>query len=356
MIKIAVPLTLLFVCAALPLDLFSIIIPDLLNKPGFNQYYINHYVQFYLIGFAIGQLMWGSISDHFGRRPVILFTLICILILNSVFLVLPGHFERTIVRFLTGLCAAAGLCLPRAIFRDISSGSKMAILSSWVTMLSECFMTLCPILVGSLIFIYGIGAKFDFITGLVIANLVSVYFWLPETYQPKAQSAFSLRALVHRVGQILQHSTFLTYMTLAGLCYFILMFYLTSGSLIWVKHFHLTIQQWTPLHSIVLSGLIWGSLINQFILRYVAIHKTIVVALVISVLCTTTLPLTLVHPYFFTAVMLGVMTSMGTLFSNCLAKALEPVTHEAGLGSSLYGFLQIIIALILLEVVQLFIT
>lgn len=346
---IALALTLVFVCAALPLDLFSLIIPALSVRPGFTSEGVSLYVQLYLMGYSVGQLVWGIVSDFLGRRRVLLMALGGIFILNTLFLWVPLHEGRAVLRFGSGVFASAGLCLPRAIFRDLAQGKEMAIFSSRVTMFSECFMTLSPVIVGFLVCRHGAEAQFVVVSILVFMTAVATYVYLPETLKTKKNFAFW--PFITSLGAIMREPKFLFFTLLAGFSYFVLMFYLSNGGRVWENHFGLLIADWTPFHSVILSGLIWGSLINAIILRYTSVLVMIYAGLFLSALMIVLVSLFgLESTYMFTGIMLILMTSIGTLFANCLAKAMEPFAHEAGVGSSLYGAVQVFTASLLMYV------
>ena len=78
----------------------------------------------YLLGFAVGQIIYGPISDRFGRRPVILVALI-VYGIGSVFCAVTQSIETlTTVRFVQALGGAGAIVLARAVVRDIYSGVR----------------------------------------------------------------------------------------------------------------------------------------------------------------------------------------------------------------------------------------
>ncbi len=98
----------------------------------------------YVVGFAIGQLFQGPISDIFGRKPVLLVGL-AIFALASFACVVAGSFEALLAaRFLQGLANAAPRVVAVAVIRDIYGGRRMAEVMSFIMMIFIVVPVIAP--------------------------------------------------------------------------------------------------------------------------------------------------------------------------------------------------------------------
>src|SRR5438067_4871842 len=83
-------------------------------------------ITLYLIGLAIGQLLYGPISDRFGRRPVLLAGLALFTLAGIATAAAPGALTLVIARVLQSIGACSGLVLGRAIVRDSAPPDRAA--------------------------------------------------------------------------------------------------------------------------------------------------------------------------------------------------------------------------------------
>src|SRR5687767_15878421 len=102
----------------------------------------------YLIAFAVMMLFHGTLSDSFGRRPVVLVNL-AVFVLASVGCALAGSFEQLLIfRVLQGASAGAGIVIGRAIIRDSFEGHAAQRLMSLVTMIFGLAPAIAPVIGG----------------------------------------------------------------------------------------------------------------------------------------------------------------------------------------------------------------
>ena len=140
-------LTLVFAAALGPLAM-NVFLPSL---PGITIYYdttpanAQLSISLYLSAVAFLQLVFGPLSDKFGRRPVILIAF-SIMILGTLICIFANSIEMFLAGRIIQASASAGLVLSRAIARDLTKGANAATLIAYITM----GMSLAP-MIGPLI-------------------------------------------------------------------------------------------------------------------------------------------------------------------------------------------------------------
>lgn len=144
-------------------------------------------VSLYLAATAVLQLVFGPLSDKYGRRPVMLSLLSAMLIATLVCIYAP-----TIEIFLLGrvlqASAAAGVVLSRAIVRDMVSGDDAASMIGYVTMGMTLAPMIGPTIGGLLQEQYGWQATFWLLFGFTAFAIIVIWFGLPETNKERGGS------------------------------------------------------------------------------------------------------------------------------------------------------------------------
>lgn len=149
----------------------------------------------YLVAFAVMTLFHGTLSDSFGRRPVVLTNLV-VFTLASIGCSLAASFEQLLFfRGLQGASAGAGIVVGRAIIRDSFEGHAAQRLMSLVTMIFGLAPAIAPVIGGWLQGAFGWRAVFVFLVIYSAALLVACQLRLPETLPPEERQPFQLGPL-----------------------------------------------------------------------------------------------------------------------------------------------------------------
>ncbi|MFN0262981.1 multidrug effflux MFS transporter [Tepidamorphus sp. 3E244] len=201
---LAPPLIVLIIISALGPIALNICMPSM---PGMQKAFDTSYAMvqlsltFYLIAMAISQIVFGPLSDRFGRRPLLIAGL-SLFIVGSVFAALAPTIETLIAaRFFQGLGGAAGLAIGRAIIRDCYSRGRSASMIGYVTMGMVVGPMVSPLAGGLLDESFGWHASFVAVVVVALPVLLIVLATLHETntqresgavFQPIVDGAFVL--------------------------------------------------------------------------------------------------------------------------------------------------------------------
>lgn len=145
----------------------------------------------YLLPFAFMTLFHGTLSDSFGRRPVILVSLVCFA-LGSVGCAMAQSYEQLLLfRGVQGLSAGAGMVVGRAIIRDSFEGHAAQRLMAMVTMIFGLAPAIAPVIGGLLQSWFGWRAVFVFLALFGAALYLLCHLRLPETLPPSSRQSFA---------------------------------------------------------------------------------------------------------------------------------------------------------------------
>ena len=186
------PLALLIaVSAAGPLSL-NIFVPSM---PGIQRAFDTDYatvqltLTLYLIGFAVAQLLYGPLSDRFGRRPVLLAGQGIYLAGSVLCLMASGIGALIAGRVVQAVGACAGMVVARAIIHDIYEREKVAAMLAYVHAAMATAPMIGPSIGGLLEVWFGWQASFVLIVAIGAGVLAASVYFLHETHKGEAQAA-----------------------------------------------------------------------------------------------------------------------------------------------------------------------
>jgi DHA1 family bicyclomycin/chloramphenicol resistance-like MFS transporter len=206
-------------------------------------------VQLSLMAFflAIGacQLIYGPLSDMFGRKPPLYFGLV-LFALGSIGCSLAPNIEWLIAfRLIEGIGACAGMVIPRAIVRDLHTGPEATRLMSMLMLVFSVSPILAP-LAGSVIVSFASWRViFWAVTGTAVLGIVLMVLWLHET-RPAHERADSSLASAMAGYQLLlrdRHFLGLTFIGAFGMAGFFS--YLANSSFVLIEHYGLSPAQYS---------------------------------------------------------------------------------------------------------------
>lgn len=323
-------------------DLYLPSMPDVGRAFGESEARVQLTISLYLIGYAIGQVMYGPISDRFGRKPVILAVLL-LYCAGGVICLTASTLEMLIAgRVAQAFGASGALIVTRAVVRDLYEGPRAGHQLSAMGTMMGLAPIVAPIVGGVLLTLSGWRAGFAFQLGVGAVAAALVWRYLAETHVP---SVTRLAAIMANYRAIALNPVFLAHAAIGSLAY--------SGLFAWIGGSPFILQQLAGLsplgfaicYAVSCAGYVVGSGIATRIVLRVGLDRTTglgALALAVagaaslaSAAAGVALPLTL------TASMALFLCGMGLVLPQVMAGALTPFPRSAGTASSLLGFAQL---------------
>jgi DHA1 family bicyclomycin/chloramphenicol resistance-like MFS transporter len=296
----------------------------------------------YLFAFAFMSLFHGSLSDSFGRRPVVLWG-IAVFTLASVGCALSQSIGQLVVcRALQGLSTGAGIVVSRAVIRDLFPPADAQRVMSQVTLFFGVAPAVAPI-VGGFLFVH-LGWHAVFWALALAGALLWVGNWwlLPETLHGSLRQPFAVRPLVRAYVELALNPRFLLLALASGVPFNGMFLYVLSAPAFLGEHLHLAPTEFFWFFLCTISGIMGGAFLSGRLAGRIAPERQIRIGfavmlavsvgnLIANLLCVPHVGWALI-PIGLYALGWAMMTPVVTLL------VLDLVPERRGMAASLQAF------------------
>lgn len=215
----------------------------------------------YLIGFSLGQLLWGPIGDRHGRRMPVAAGLV-LFVIGSAGCALSATIGAMIAwRIVQAAGACAGVVLARAMVRDLYDRDRAAqMLSTLITVMAVAPLA-GPLVGGQILAVASWRMIFWVLVGVGIATLAAL-FTLPETLPPERRSAEPLMRAFAAYGTLLRDRALLGYAGTGGLFYVGIYAYIAGTPFAYIRYYGVAPQRYGLLFASAIGGIMAANLVN----------------------------------------------------------------------------------------------
>lgn len=296
------------------------------------------------IGNGIGQIIYGSISDRFGRKPVILVSLL-IYFITTIGAGLSTNIEILVIwRFFQGLMMASGRILANAVARDLFERDKLArfiTIIMGVGIISSLFSA--PL--GGFLSENFTWRTVFWCMSIYAATTFSIFLlFFNETNKNKDYLALNLYNLYQSFKIIINNKQFILNVTCGGFVLGGVVSFLNSSSGILLQYFAVKPTAYGLMYSLVMVGYGVSAFINQKLLALFGSKQVMLIGSILTAFSGLLMlslniiqfdhPTTIILPMFF------YMIGFAFVWPVTVATCLQPFPEKAGAASSLQGFIQ----------------
>jgi len=318
--------------------------PDIEAEFNISRAILSHSLGAYLIAFAFATLVFGPLADKFGRKGVILISLL-IYLAASIGCALSNDYSSFIFyRLMQGMAAAGGLVAGRAIIRDVFNPQDAHHAMSKIMMLFAIAPAIAPVIGGWLHDWFGWHSVFYFLALYAFFVFFLVYLYVPETLDKTHRQSIHPMNVARVYGRTLTHRRFLTLVLIVA-CYFAGLFlYIVGAPTVIFDFLNLGTNDFAVLFVPMVCGLILGSWLSSRLAHRWPINKTIKLALVLMSIGTV---MNISQAYWLTPSIVSTVVPL-TLYTCGIGIAMPAMTVLAldcfpknrGTASALQGFMQ----------------
>lgn len=337
-------LALLTAVGPLAIDMYLPSLPHLTEALGASPPEGQLTLSAFLVGFALGQVIYGPLSDARGRKPVLLASLVLFTIGSALCAAAPTIEALIAARFVQALGGAGPVVLARSIVRDLYSGVRAARELARMATILGLIPAVAPLIGGVLENLFSWRATFVVLTLLLALETVIVLVALPETIRVRVAGAVSPRSVLESYRVLLRHRGFLAYLGLTTIAFAGLFAYISTSSFILQTVYGLTAIAYGAAFAIGVIGFVGGTLAAGPLVKRYGLDGAIGVGAA-AVAFGGVLMLALVGfgpktPASVVAPMMAYLFGVGLVMPQSMASAMQPFPERAGAASSLVGFAQ----------------
>jgi DHA1 family bicyclomycin/chloramphenicol resistance-like MFS transporter len=298
----------------------------------------------YLFAYAIMALFHGTLSDSFGRRPVIFVSLIFFILGSIGAMFAPSLGVLLLCRVLQGMSAGAGVIVGQAVVRDLFHGPQAQKMMANIMMVFGLAPAVAPVIGGYITTHASWRAVFAFLMAFALLMLVWSWKGLPESLPKSQRQPLHLKTIISNYLTALKHPYFLLGTLAFGFLFAGLALYIATAANFVMNILKLPETAFAWLFLPLISGMMIGSALNSKFAGKVAPARLLQIGFIVMAigmvlnigynsLYAATVPWAVIPVFFYSFGMSLVMPAM-------MLKTLGYLPQMKGLASSLMSFVQ----------------
>ncbi len=312
----------------------------------------------FFLSLGVGQLLYGPISDMVGRKPP-LYAGLALFAVASVGCALATDIQTLIVlRFVQGLGAAAGMAIPRAVVRDLHTGTDAARLMSLLMLVFSVSPILAPLAGSAVIGLTGWRGVFWTVTIAAVAGLALIFAQLEETRPRSERVESSVRSALSAYWLLLRDWHYLGLVFIGSFALAGFFTYLANSSFVMIDHYGLSPTMYSIAFGVNAAAFIAASQFTGALGERYGLARVVKCAVAASAIVMLSM-----FGYFaaggeqlWVLIVLYFIASgfMGLVIPTTSVLALEAHGTIAGTASALLGTLQMLTGALMMALVGLF--
>ena len=321
-------------------DLYLPAMPAMARELGAANGALEFTISGYLIGFSLGQLLWGALSDKIGRRLPIAIGIL-LFIIGSAGCALSDSAAQVIGwRVVQAVGACAGVVLSRAMVRDLFARDRAAQMLSTLIVIMAVAPLIGPLLGGQVLRIASWHWIFWLLVGIGGMTLAAL-FTVPETLRPEERDPDAIRHALSRYSQLLTDRRILAYAGVGGFFYAGAFAYIAGSPFAYISYYHVPASLYGLLFGAAILGIMIANMVNSRLVARFGSDRLLVLGAALAALAgllATVAAWTGWGGLAGLAIPLLLFSALnGLIVANSLAGALSAWPDRAGAASALVG-------------------
>ncbi|GBU09502.1 drug efflux system [Gammaproteobacteria bacterium] len=328
-------LAMMVAIAPFSIDLYLPGLPDIALNLSASEHLVQLTVSMFLLGLCLGMLIYGPLSDKFGRR-IIFLNGAALYIIASIACVFALKVEYLIgARFIQALGAGACAVMARAMVRDVFKGNQIASVLSIMHIITMIAPLLAPILGGQILYFSHWRVLFILLLIFGVFNLYLTWRFLPETYPAEQRQNLSIFKSFKNYGCIILNKESRGLILCNGFSFASLFAFVTGSPFLYIHHYGISPQYYGFLFGMNIIGVIIATSLNTLVLKRFKIMQVTKISIFLIVaaafLMLSGIFFSLMEIFMLAAFIMIGMTGM--IGANCNARILQ--LNQAYAGSAM---------------------
>lgn len=248
--------------APFSIDTYLPSFPDIAREFAVPPLYLQQTLSFYLLAFAVMTLVYGPLSDSYGRRRVVLVAVALYVVSSIGCWFAPNAHWLLAMRIGQGLSASAGVVIGRAVIRDAFAGAQAQRVMANMMLIFALAPAVAPIIGGWLHDAFGWRSVFMFLTLLGLALWGWTALVLPETLPAVARQSIHPRAVGRTYRQALGSGHFMGLVMITAFNFGGMFLYVAGSPEVIYRHLQLGPDDFGVLFVPLVAGMMAGTLLS----------------------------------------------------------------------------------------------
>ena len=319
-------------------DMYSPSLPDLTTWFETTPTRVKLTISLNILAFGLAQLFHGPLSDRFGRRPVILVSLLLVAVFSLACAFAETIDQLIVARVLLGTVAAAEAVVGLAILKDLYTEKQQVKALALLGMVIAITPAAAPILGGYLHVRYGWQSNFYVISAMALLSFVIIWRLLPESTIPDPK-ALNFRRVVSGYSRLIVNRDFMVHTSMLGVAMGLVFVFVTAAPFVLIDMLGVAVDRFGFYQAGIVLAFFLGSVLASRLadhwdaLRLFGFGVSLVivgaVALIGVIMLDVLSPMRMIVCYMI------ITFGMGPLFAVAPSRALRSVEGQAGTASAL---------------------
>ncbi|MGU3374481.1 multidrug effflux MFS transporter [Chryseobacterium sp. M5A1_1a] len=353
-------LALLNTLESLSIDLYLPAFPNMAQIFQTDIGHIQISISVFFAGFAIGQLLWGPLSDQKGRKPMLYCGLLLFIVGAIGIYFTKNIYMLWAMRFVQAFGGSAGIVIGRAIIIDLYDKQKSVAIFSQQSQISGVAPIVAPLLGSVFLKFWGWNSSFAFLVILGFITLILVYKCVPETnarlLSKDSDVVEDKINVMKQLKTVLSNRDFVNNTMIGSIAFASLIIYISNAPFLFMELHGFSSEVFGFIFAfnsvaLILAAYITPRLIKRFEETRVKFWATIIL---LSSCCLHILVSMYQLSVGLEIVLLHIsLLAIGILFPITSAHALSPFKEGRGTAAALMGFMQLMVTFIISGIVGL---
>lgn len=193
----------------------------------------------FMLAFGFGQILYGPLGDHFGRKPVLIAGVVLYIASSALCALADNAHQLIALRTIQGLAAGAAPVMARTMVRDLAERDRAAQVMS-ILMASVSMAPMLAPLIGSVVMdLFGWRAIFLALALFGAIALVAASLKLSETLRPELRGPLAFGGIMRRFGELLGTRTYMGYALTTGFLFGAMFSFISTSSFVLIEIYKL---------------------------------------------------------------------------------------------------------------------
>lgn len=331
----------------LAIDMYLPALPTIAREFGAGAGAVQLSLSVYFVGMAVGQAVYGPLSDRIGRKATLCLGLVLFLASSVGCALAPAIEPLVVFRLTQALGGCASLAIPRAIVRDHFAERDAVRMLSVLMLVFGLAPILAPLVGGQLLVHLGWRSIFWLHAGYAACWLLVVLMSLEESLPPERRRRDPIGLVVSTYGRLLRDGTYMGYVLSGSLVFAGLLTYIAGSPFVFIELYRVPPEQYGFFFGANAVGIIGASQVNRWLASHLDPRRVLAFVLPVSMAAGLVL---LVDAYTGFGGFAGILVPLwffvathGIVSPNTTALAMAPHGAVAGSASALLGTVQFVL-------------